>query len=70
MWTNGTINGFDYTVKHFQEGSRFGINNGRISKLWIGKDGKTYANYDRGWDIRPTDPEAKKVYQELIRMYN
>ena len=61
MWTNGTINGFDYAVKHFQEGSRFGINNGRISKLCIGKDGKTYGNYDRGWDIRPTEPVAKKV---------
>lgn len=70
MWTNGIINGFDFCVKHFEEGSRFGINNGRISKLWIAKNGKVYANYDRGWDVRPTDPEAKKVYDELIERYN
>lgn len=70
MWTSGMINGFDFQVKHFDEGSRFGINNGRISKLWIAKDGKMYANYDRGWDMHPTDPEAKKVYDELIERYN
>ena len=70
MWTKGKINGFDYTIKHFAEGSVFGIDEGKISKLWIGKNGKTYANYDRGWDVLPTDPEAIKVYNELLKKYN
>lgn len=70
MWTTGTINGFYYQIKHYPEGSKFGIEGGRISKLWIGKDGITYANYDRGWDIRPTDPKAEKVYAEIIKIYN
>ncbi len=70
MWTGGKIDGFDFVVKRFDEGSEFGINGGRISKLWIGKDGKEYANYDRGWDRRPKGPEEKKVYNEIIRRYN
>lgn len=70
MWTKGTINGFEYHVKHFDEGSVFGIDGGRISKLWIAKNGKEYACYDRGWDKAPTDPEAKAVLDELIKKYN
>lgn len=70
MWTKGKINGFDYQIKHFDESSVFGIDEGRISKLWILKDGKTYANYDRGWDIYPTDAEAKQVYNEILKKYN
>ena len=69
MWTKGNINGFDYEVKHHAKGSVFGINEGKISKLWIGKDGKTVANYDRGWDIPPTE-EAQNVYESLLRRHN
>lgn len=70
MWTKGTINGFEYQVKHFEDGSTFGIDGGKISKLWIAKGGKEYANYDRGWDVFPTDAEAKAVYDALIEKYN
>lgn len=70
MWTSGKIDGFDFQVKHFDEGSEFGIDGGRISKLWIAKDGIEHANYDRGWDKRPADPGAKKVYNELLKRYN
>lgn len=70
MWTKGKIDGFNYQVKHFDEGSVFGIDEGKISKLWIAKDGKTVANYDRGWDILPTDPKVEKVYNELVKRFN
>lgn len=70
MWTTDFINGFSVEIKHFAEGSEFGINEGRISKLWIGKNGQCYACYDRGWDKKPTDPEAIKVYEEIIKKYN
>ncbi len=67
-------NGKDYeiNVKHFEEPSRFGIRNGRISKLWIREEGKTEpaACYDRGWDKRATTAEAKALRDELIAMYN
>ncbi len=70
MWTMVRINGFDCEVKHYDEGSVFGINEGRISKLCIRKDGKIFANYDRGWDVEPTDDEAVEVYNELIKRFN
>ena len=33
MWSQGTEHGYTYWVKHYEEGSEFGINGGRISKL-------------------------------------
>ena len=59
MWTQGAIgikdeNGrmvsISYWVKHFEEESQFGIDNGRISKLMLKQDGKVVYNYDRGED--------------------
>lgn len=71
MWSNGTINGYDYWVKHFEEDSEFGIDGGRISKLTIRKNGqaRNLCSYDRGWDVQPAD-EVKAVYDQLIRQYN
>ena len=62
---------YEIQVKMFDEPSYFGINNGRISKLWIRNldTGKTVCNYDRGWDIKPTS-EVKPDYREIIKKYN
>lgn len=70
MWSFGNINGYEYQVKHYEEGSRFGIDNGRISKLFI-KDlkGRWAVCYDRGWDQRPTE-ETRPIYEKLLEMYN
>ncbi len=54
------------TYKQFDKGSEFGIDGGRISKLSIrvGKNG--ICNYDRGWDIKPTDDGTKAVLEEIL----
>ena len=70
MWTKGNVNGYQFCIKHFEEGSEFGIEGGRISKLTITKDGKTAANYDRGWDILPANKAAREVYEALLKKYN
>lgn len=71
MWKKGTINGFDYCVKHFEEPSQFGICGGRISKLEIRKDGYIYVNYDRGWDVKELGTnDVIDVYNYLIEKYN
>ena len=70
MWTRGTIGEYKYWIKHYEEGSEYGINGGRISKIEIRRNGKTIVNYDRGWDIRPTDKEDKAFYNGLLKMYN
>ena len=43
-------------ILQFDEPSKYGINGGRISKLCItNKKGDWLANYDRGWDVEPTE---------------
>jgi hypothetical protein len=68
-WTKGSVGGFNFCVKHYKHGSPYGIDNGRISKLEIRKDGKILANYDRGWDIAVA-PEACGAYKKIIAEFN
>ena len=61
---DGTV--YEVRAKVFLENSQFGINKGPISKLYIAKDGKCIASYDRGWDVRPSD-ENKEVYKIITK---
>lgn len=70
MWKTGKMNGYEYEVKHYETGSEYGIDGGRISKLWITKNGETFAHYDRGWDTTPDDADAWEIYERLLEWYN
>ena len=81
MWHEGTIgipvkNGGSkiahYWVKAYEEGSEFGINGGRISKLMIELDGETVVSYDRGWDIEPDEnnEQVMVAYYICLKDYN
>lgn len=79
MWHEGSISVpkadgstviVTYQVKAYDEGSEFGINGGRISKLWLGINGRMIANYDRGWDVEPTCEEANLALCILLNDYN
>ena len=61
-----------YWVKAFEEGSKWGIDGGKISKLSIKIDGEWVANYDRGWDVKPADDDeaAQLAYCILLNEYN
>ena len=61
-----------YWAKVYDEGSEFGIDEGRISKLTIKIDGKTVVNYDRGWDIEPDENDRATMiaYSICIQEYN
>ena len=61
-----------FHVKFFEEGSEFGINGGRISKLTIKIDGETKVLYDRGWDIEPdeNDQTTMIAYYIMLKDYN
>ncbi len=61
-----------YWVKAYDEGSEFGINGGKISKLQIRINGETVVSYDRGWDIEPdeNDEAALIAYSICLDQYN
>ena len=74
MWKEGSIKVnssiFHYWMKQFDEGSEWGIEGGRISKLTIRIDDVTTANYDRGWDKKPTNDATWKALQVLLHEYS
>ena len=79
-WTRGTatINGviYDFQIKHFDEPSEYGIDSGRISKLWMRRRGDAQAvlAYDRGWQRgftpRGKGAEVRAAYRAIIAKFN
>lgn len=68
QWVSGKADGYLFHAKLFDVGSPFGINNGRVSKLSIAKDGcPMVVNYDRGWDIKPTK-EVRPYYRAIMKL--
>ncbi|MFR4774148.1 MAG: hypothetical protein ACLUAB_10770 [Ruminococcus sp.] len=71
MWTEGTIrvgaSVFHYWVKHYEEPSTFGYEEGRASKISLRRNGKTVFNFDRGMDIPPEDEETETALAILLK---
>ncbi|MDO4571660.1 MAG: hypothetical protein Q4D38_14860 [Planctomycetia bacterium] len=62
---------FRIEMVHFDEPSRFGINEGRISKLGIRNTScQTVAHYDRGWDLRPQTTATKALLRAILDKFN
>ena len=57
MWKESSIkvNGevFHYWMKQYEEGSEWGIEGGRISKLMLKRNGYIACNYDRAGTLSP-----------------
>lgn len=70
MWKEGSlkVSGsiFHYWLKVYEEPSRFGIEGGKVSKLMLKRNGKIVCNYDRGWDIEPSDPDTQLALEILL----
>ena len=73
-WKEGTMrigSGiYHYWVKSYDEGSEFGIDGGRISKLMLKRKGEIVCNYDRGWDVEPVDEETEIALEIMRREFN
>lgn len=72
LWVTGTIEGYNWEAKVYDEPSKFGIDGGRVSKLTIWNENirkkrnlsrASIASYDRGWDI---NPKNQRIYLALI----
>ena len=74
MWNKGNIEidgtKVEYCVKHYEEGSEWGIDGGKISKLECRVGGETLLHYERGWDIEPETELGYQAYAILTKMYN
>ena len=69
-WVIGTTNGHLFHALVFPEHAEcpeFELGDSRISKLWVKRlsDGKVVCNFDRGWDVRPTTPDADLIVDFL-----
>lgn len=66
-WLKGTYNQFEFSAKVFSEGSSFGINQGRVSKLFITEKKEVVFNYDRGVDMdAPIGYELAKILEVVV----
>ena len=74
MWLEGSIKVrnslFHYWVKHYDEPSEWGINEGRVSKLTLKRNGEIVYNFDRGLDVEAVDKETKLALAILLKEYN
>lgn len=67
----GKRRGFSLLDKaQYDKGSEWGIDGGRISKLMFKRDGYIVCNYDRGWDIEPTDENTQLALELLLHSEN
>jgi hypothetical protein len=61
---------YEFHAKVFNEGSEYGIENGRVSKLEILKNKQTIVHYDRGWDLKPSNTQHRKVFKAIMDELN
>ena len=75
-WFIGTIGGYAYQVKVTAENSSFGIQDGRIIKLFVTEQptdenpGKTeIVAYERGWSKYPETTEHEEILDALYEYF-
>ena len=70
MWKEGALKVYDsifhYWMKVYDVPSEFGINGGKVSKLMLKRNGRIVCNYDRGWDVKPADPDTELAVELLL----
>jgi hypothetical protein len=69
-WICGRLNGHRFDALVFREHAEFEtyeLGQSKISKIWVQRlaDRETVANFDRGWDVRPTTNEASAIVDFL-----
>lgn len=66
-WTIGTIGKASFEAKVYDEGSCYGINEGRVSKLFIRNGRDHIACYERGWDHLPQTDADQEITDALLQ---
>lgn len=66
------LSGYSFSAKVYDTPSKYGINEGRISKLYV-RDVSTITEvigYDRGWYCEPQYPQEKAVLEALLTIFD
>jgi hypothetical protein len=62
---------YTYWAKVYDEGSIYGIDEGRISKLEVRDSAdRIVINYDRGWDLEPQTNIEKAALHFIKNLHN
>lgn len=71
-WFSCAVDGrYFINAKIYDEPSESGIDNGRISKLFITHaDRYVVCNYDRGWDVKPSKAADLALFHEFLNCFN
>lgn len=77
MWVGGYVEVLGskifYTAKVYDKPSKYGINEGRISKLFCGINNTEILSYDRGWVITveksPYPGLAAEALKQILEKY-
>lgn len=68
-WVEGTAGKYGFQALVFEENSCYGIEEGRVSKLYIwkgeGASKKYIVEYDRGWGKEPSTEEEKRAFRTI-----
>lgn len=67
-WVKGVAYGFTFTALVFSEPSEYGINQGRVSKLFMceGSSPEPIVAYDRRWEKESSDKRTLAICMKLI----
>lgn len=69
-WVKGAAGGYLFQALLFDEGSEYGIDEGRVSKLCVWPEeknpGSAIINYDRGWDVKPQNDDERAILDAVL----
>lgn len=70
MWKEGSLyikqQVIHYWIEYFDKPSIDGIEEGRISKLELCREGMVIADYDKRWNLEPADEAAEIAIAILL----
>ena len=69
-WVDGNIDSFRFQAKVFDIGSKYGIDGGRVSKLFVWDASIGFSSciisYDRRWELKPKNDEQQEILRACL----
>lgn len=70
-WLFGTVDEYPFQVKVCDKASSFGINQGRVIKLYVYQSrGQELFAFERGWSKYPENAESEDILEAMLLFCN